>query len=68
MLDLYVKSDSTDVLAEHSITSARSESQTLNRDELKEFADEVEDLASVLWGHFLRAAGSSDPLWRTREW
>jgi len=65
MLDIYVNLGTSDVLTEHAIRSARSGQQTLKLDELKEFAAEVEDLSAKLWGHFTRASGSSDSLWRT---
>lgn len=65
MLDIFVTEDETQMLAEHSITHARS-GQTMGLEDLKEFAAAVEDLSSELWLAFLRVADSSDPLWRKK--
>lgn len=66
MLDLYVNEDETESVARHSITSARSEGQTLTLEDLEEFASEVEGLSSELWLAFLNFAGTSEHLWRNR--
>jgi hypothetical protein len=64
MLNLYVNKDETEHLAEYSISSARSEGQTMDLDELREFAAEVEDLSATLWMAFLNTSGTSDHLFR----
>jgi hypothetical protein len=64
MLDIYVNPLTDDIYTEHTIASARSTGQTLNLEQLKEFAAEVEDLSSTLWLHFMQAVDSSDSLFR----
>lgn len=66
MLDIFVNEDETQMLAEHSITHARSD-ETMSLEDLKEFAAAVEDLSSKLWLAFLRVVDSADPLWRKRR-
>lgn len=61
MLDIFVNEDETQMLAEHSITHARS-GETMGLEDLKEFAAAVEDLSSELWLTFLRVVNSADPL------
>lgn len=65
MLDIYVNPQTEDIYTEHTIASARSTGQTLNIEQLKEFAAEVEDLSSSLWGHFFQVSNSTDSLFRT---
>lgn len=65
MLDIYVNPHTEDIYTEHTIASARSTGQTLNLEQLKEFAAEVEDISSTLWLHFMQAVNSSDSLFRT---
>lgn len=64
MLDIFVKLGTDDVLTERTIRSARSRTQTLNFEQLTEFADTVENLSSEMWGHFMKASNDQDPLWR----
>jgi hypothetical protein len=66
MLDIFVNEDETQMVAEHSISHARS-GETMSLEDLKEFAATVEDLSSELWLTFLRLADSADPLWRKRR-
>jgi hypothetical protein len=66
MLNLYVNEDETQHMAEYSISSARSEGQTMDLAELKEFAAEVDDLSATLWMAFLKSTGTSDHLVRER--
>lgn len=65
MLDIYVNPQTDDIYTEHTIASARSNGQTLSLEQLKEFAVEIEDLSSSLWLNFMKAANSSDSLFRT---
>lgn len=65
MLDIFVNEDETKMLAEHSITHARS-GETMDLDDLKEFAAAVEDLSAELWQTFLRVVDSAIPLWRKK--
>lgn len=65
MLDIFVNEDETQMLAEDSITHARS-GETMGLEDLKEFAAAVEDLSSELWLTFLRVVDSADPLWRKK--
>ena len=67
MLNLYVSEDETQHIAEYSISSARSEGETMDLAELKEFAAEVDDLSATLWMAFLKAVGTSDHLVRQHE-
>lgn len=67
LLNLYVNDDETEQLVQYSISSARSEGQTIDLDELREFADEVSDLSSTLWMAFLNASGTSDHLYREEK-
>jgi hypothetical protein len=64
MLDLYVNEDETESFARHLITSARFGNQTLDLEELKEFAEEVDGLAAQLWLAFVKAAGTASHLWQ----
>jgi len=67
MMNLYVNDDETEAFAQHAISSARAGNQTLDLDDLKEFAAEVEDLSSTLWLTFMKLTGASDHLWRVRS-
>ena len=49
MLNLYLQRGTGDVHAERSIAAARREGLSIDLASLKEFAAEVEDLASALW-------------------
>lgn len=64
MLDLYARDGSHDLVAERSIRSIRPNERTLDLAELREFAEQVENLAADLWYHYLRIVGSAEPLWR----
>jgi hypothetical protein len=65
LLDIYVNEDESGSIADWSIKSARSESQSLDLEALKEFAAAVEDLSSELWMAFMRLDGTASALWRT---
>lgn len=67
MLDIYVNRATEDVRTEHTISSARAGSQTLNLEQLKEFAAEVEDLSSSLLLLFSQASQSTDSFFRIYE-
>lgn len=49
MLNLYVHMSTGDFKALRSITSARGDGRSIELEDLKEYAAEVEDLASELW-------------------
>ncbi|MEW7972759.1 MAG: hypothetical protein AB2821_04660 [Candidatus Thiodiazotropha endolucinida] len=67
MLDIYTTEDESRIITRHTITSARTGKKSIDLEELKEFASEVEHLASELWMVFLNVAGNSDHLWRNRS-
>lgn len=67
ILDLYVNEDETEAAAERWIRSARTDLETLDLAGLKEFVDEVDDLAAELWMRFLRASDGANPMWRTHK-
>ncbi|MDE1943708.1 MAG: hypothetical protein KGI47_11275 [Betaproteobacteria bacterium] len=64
MLDIYVNPHTDDVYTERTIASARSTGLTLNLEQLREFAADVEELSSSLWLNFMQAVNSSDSLFR----
>lgn len=64
LLDIYVQLGTRDVLTERTIRSARSKTTTLTLEQLQEFADDVANLSSEMWMHFIKAAHDDDPLWR----
>ena len=65
MLDIYLNPANKNVATEHTIRSARAGAQTLTFEGLKEFADEVDELSSTMWGHFLRSSQTANSLWHT---
>jgi len=67
MLDIYVNEDETEYQVERSITSARSGEKSLDLQGLKEFVGQVENLSSVLWINFSKAANQTDEMWHKRD-
>ncbi len=67
MLDIYVNEDETEMHAEHSIRSLRSDDEFLDIAALKEFAHEIENLSANIWLHYCKVRGSSSDLWRLHD-
>lgn len=67
MLDLYINAQDTESYAVHAITSARSEHNSIDLVELKEFTAEVESLASELWMSFLKLQDNEHVMFGIRE-
>ena len=64
MLDIYVNETMDDHYVERSIRSARGGAEPFRLEALREFASDVENLASALWGHYMNVAQTSEGAFR----
>ena len=64
MLDLYLNETMDDHYVERSIRSVRGGAEPFRLEDLKQFASDVEQLASALWGHYMNAAQTSEGVFR----
>lgn len=64
MLEVFTNDDESMLKVEHQIRGIRKTNVTMNLEQLKEFADQVESLSSELWLAFCELAKDSNALWR----
>lgn len=64
MLEIFTNDDESLFKVEHQIRGIRKTDVTMNLEQVKEFADEVESLSNELWLIFTNLAKDSKVLWR----